>query len=567
MNPSEPRWIERIFVEETGEDFLGLRSVQANITGYLLPGIITITPRARYYSFYSWLLFEYQEQHPPGMSLANFIKRREQIFALANLAFDSYKGYGDRTAGMIGTIKIRQHVRDHGEKDHVPLSVDNYIISTFGGYGQYSAVMNALGLIKESEEADIDIDLLPKSRKMADAFRDSIKGTQYYQHRGEYDTATFIPMNLLQEYGEKCYLSGLAHAADASPVLEALFGFDAKHILPEPGRDLPTYGNMAGSLGMMIEMLAQADQAFDDQVFRDCIMYGICPDFKQYQPSKSLEPILAHWRMFQLREYYVYALYELWIYFLDVLRSRGPFTFDIFRNYLDERVNCAHELDIAGIKVPEKKLSELLTIEFINDLLEQSNISNDTFDELCITYATQYDVKASERWIQNLLESGEYQNREVRLMLAWCTLVSIYLRLKGIQLSDSNNSWIWALEGGARRRSMDLFVRHMDASIANKKSLLETLDWLFRDYVLAQHTITALEKWGQRSVNTFHFSYENGVYEWIKMDSNTFTASRFFQAYSMIRDLGLVGLDEAGIPSLTQQGKETLNRILRKFSG
>ena len=49
----DPRWIAPIYQDLTGEDFLGLRAVHANITGYLLPGIITITPRAHYSSFVS----------------------------------------------------------------------------------------------------------------------------------------------------------------------------------------------------------------------------------------------------------------------------------------------------------------------------------------------------------------------------------------------------------------------------------------------------------------------------------------------------------------------------------
>ena len=79
----DPRWTAQIYDNDAGQDFLGLRAVQANTVDYLLPGIITTTPRARYYAFYSWLLVEYAEAKHEDWSLAQFIRRREQIFALA----------------------------------------------------------------------------------------------------------------------------------------------------------------------------------------------------------------------------------------------------------------------------------------------------------------------------------------------------------------------------------------------------------------------------------------------------------------------------------------------------
>ncbi len=76
-------WIEKIYKEEEGQDYLGLRLVQGHIVGHLLSGIITTTKRARYYAFYSWLLVEYANRHhPDGWSFNHFI-RREQIFGLA----------------------------------------------------------------------------------------------------------------------------------------------------------------------------------------------------------------------------------------------------------------------------------------------------------------------------------------------------------------------------------------------------------------------------------------------------------------------------------------------------
>ena len=556
---NNPQWIEKIYSDNSGEDFLGLRLVQGNITDYLLPGIITITPRARYYAFYSWLLHEYQSQHPAGMSLAKFVKRREQVFALANLFFDLESGYGEGTSGMIGSRKLTQVVSEIGEKKQIPLTNDDYIGATNGGYGQYIGVMRSLEIIREPEDEGADLELLPKSKALAQAFEKAITGTVYYKKRHEFDTAKIIHRDVLTEYGAACYLSGLVDAPDNQTTLQTLFGLDAKHMLPDPQLSLPRLGNMAPSLGLMLDMLSQAKTQFNDNDFRRCALYGACRDFKNYNPRPKLKPVLAHWQMFQLREYYVYCLYEVWRYFLDALKTKGPLTFEQFLKHLDgsdiSRIKSTLKMKNAGT------LSQINLRRLVTTVLEQSGCTDKDFDAACIAYSTTSQTPLKEEVLADIIYDEETSHEEC-MLLAFLVLISIYLRLRGIFLTDKVGAWNWAEEGGTRRRSMSLFMQHMDELVQNESSLFDFMGWIFRDYIVAQHTITALEKWRQRDVNTFHFSDNNGVYEFLRMDGNGFTASRFPQSYSMLRDLGLIKFDDENIPRLSKRGKETLNVVL-----
>ncbi|MBW2241255.1 MAG: hypothetical protein JRH01_04655 [Deltaproteobacteria bacterium] len=47
---------------KTGLDQLGAQAVCINIYGRLIPGITNVTDRARYYSFYPWLIWSHREQ-------------------------------------------------------------------------------------------------------------------------------------------------------------------------------------------------------------------------------------------------------------------------------------------------------------------------------------------------------------------------------------------------------------------------------------------------------------------------------------------------------------------------
>lgn len=57
---SLPQWTTRITNTEVGgEDHLGLEGAAQSYQQLLVPGIITTTDHARYYSFYSWILHRF----------------------------------------------------------------------------------------------------------------------------------------------------------------------------------------------------------------------------------------------------------------------------------------------------------------------------------------------------------------------------------------------------------------------------------------------------------------------------------------------------------------------------
>lgn len=559
----DPVWIAPIYNDKGGEDFLGLRAVQGRITGYLLPGIITITPRARYYSFYSWLLLEYANNHPKGWSLGKFIHRREQIFALANLAYTAIAEDTPSTGGMIGLIKLRKHWKDYQEYAKIPLTVDNYLRASLGGYGQYTGVMRSLNLIRTNEDNDDDLEVLPKGQELAQAFAKAIKQTKYYKERATYDTAQTIPRTVLEEYGKKCHLSYLSLSPDRDPILETLFAFDSKYQLPRPNSDTPTRGNMRGTLGLILDMMDQAEDGFYVYEFRRAITYGLCPDYSPYQPAQALRPILAHWQMFQLREYYVYALYNLWRYFLNWLKHAGRQSLRTFCDHLNETVDLARLGNDLNLTLPAQSLADWPLDGWFYCLLDQQDLPQGDLPVRCEAFARQSQAPLNEDDLFWQFDEIELDDPTGYVGTTWLLLSALYLRLRGLQATATEDAWYWARNGQARRRSLSRFVEDVSSHVEARQTVLEALHRLFRDYIIAQHTITSLEKWQQRGANTFHFNYENGFLEWVKAGQTGFSASRFEQAYTMLSDLGLFEADENNwVPNLTPLGQQTLQRIL-----
>lgn len=562
MSDLKPHWISRIYTRTTGQDFLGLRAVQASVMEYLMPGITTITPRARYYPFYSWLLLEYGESHPQGMSLAAFIKRREQIFGLANLAWAESSDDIANEGGLQGSTKLSRHWEAHRESGNIPLTVNDYLKARRGGFDAYAGVVQDLGLIRWQDTGTLDI--LPKGLRLAESFRDAVRDTQYYGNRSDFDLADAISVAVLVEYGARCHLGGLPSSSDCLPTLEALFAFDTDETRPRPVASDTSLGNMKGTLGLVLHMLQEAERPLGEDAFREATAFGLCEDYTLYQPADALRPFLAHWQMYQLREYYVYALYALWSHFLYWLRLQGPATFHQFRTHLNEAVDLAHAAGEVGLGVSSGSLDHWTLGEWLTQLLDASSIPQGDWKQRCCAFSQESRTPLNEHAIYRTLEHTERGDAAMYVGLAWLMVCALYLRLQGLQETDPWNAWYWARKGGARRRSLHLFVRDMSIHSASGDTILDTLCSLYRDSIIAQHTITVLEKWRQRKSNTFHFVYNEGLFNWVRDDSTGFSAHRFRQAYDMLADLGLyrIGGNPGESPRLTDLGRTTLQRVL-----
>lgn len=566
MNDMDPRWTAPIYTNTSGQDFLGLRAVQASLMEYLMPGITTITPRARYYPFYAWLLVEYGDSHPPEMSLAAFIKHREQIFVLANLAWADASDDISTIGGLQGSGKLSNHWEAYREASSVPLTVDDYLKARRGGFDSYAGVVQDLGIIRWQESGTLDI--LPKGLRLADSFADAISETEYYHRRREFDQVDAIPKHILVDYGRRCHLGGLAVSPDRLPTLETLLAFQVDETLPNPDASQTALGNMKGTLGLILHMLDQAQDPFGEDAFRETTALGSCIDYVDYEPAEPLRPFLAHWQMHQLREYYVFALYALWTHFLYWLRLEGPATFERFRAYLSEVLNPAESAVDVGLAVSSRSSDQWRLGDWLTELLNACDINEGDWTERCHAFSQQSQMPLNEHSIYQRLDQTERSDAARYVGLSWLILSALYLRLLGLREVDRWNSWYWARKGGSRRRSLHLFVDDLTRHVASGDSVLDTLTSLYRDYIISQHTITVLEKWRQRNSNTFHFTCDEGLFDWVRDDDTGFSGHRFRQAYDMLADLGLYEIDSvAGAPPrLTDLGRATLQRVLEACS-
>ena len=118
INFSIPPWTSEITdTFGTGEDMLGVEGAAQGYQQDYIPGIITVTDRARYYSFYAWVLYRYINL--PGSSLrmadfrGEFFRRHEMAFLLAGY---SHHSHDKPLSGLIGSGVNSFKVRGWWEK-------------------------------------------------------------------------------------------------------------------------------------------------------------------------------------------------------------------------------------------------------------------------------------------------------------------------------------------------------------------------------------------------------------------------------------------------------------------
>ena len=221
-----PRWLAASLNLNEGRDPLGLQTTtQDRLMPLLLPGLLELSRRARYFSFHAYLLDEYRRRRFPAdpRSLSTFIKRREWEFGLAVQRCPRRCG-----SSPVGKLKLGSLAQETG-----PFRRGESVESALGGYGlYYRSPLIDFGIVARSGtllgEQPIPIDVLRPTQRAADlahAFREAVQDTAY--HSNWMVTDDPIPVEVIDELAQVACLCGLdAHPQERAAIRAAIFDTD-----------------------------------------------------------------------------------------------------------------------------------------------------------------------------------------------------------------------------------------------------------------------------------------------------------------------------------------------------
>lgn len=283
-----------------GLDHLGTQAPCVLIYSQLLPGITNVTDRARYYSFYPWLVWSF-DQHYPKDDEARFIelfRRADCLFTLISERHSRVTDHDNERHGvaMVGRVQLLQALDRLQAGDSLGLSQytaqdspSRYFKNPMGGLAQYYAgTLSDLKLIDASAKPWIKY-TKEFGTPLAEQVNASIQAARFWKVI-ESDNVTLEDLDALDAFCA-CRLS---QSIDECQTLTNLY-FDRNKSFDQEGvqrrRSLGLILNLARSLGDGHDLT--------ESVFRACTYSGELPGKTPWPVPESLQTTLACWSIYQ----------------------------------------------------------------------------------------------------------------------------------------------------------------------------------------------------------------------------------------------------------------------------
>lgn len=546
MMISSPQWTARFTNDDViGEDHLGVEGMAQSYQQYLVPGIISTTDHARYYSFYCWILYRYINQPDSPRTLAGFrgqyFKRHELAFLISCYSHHKDRNYlGGLVGSGVGNYKARR-IWDSGD----PITLDDhldYFGHSQGGFGQYyRPVMQTMGLLAEPESPRWIYRLTHRGEALAKAFAETIETTTYSQQLEQKNELSSLTHDIATEYGQHACLctEAMSRSTDREPLLEAFFRFDQNGLKnPHTRRRL--------TLALILDLVKQANDVPLRDALRRSLYLGWYDAGTAYQPHPSLHSWYQRWRFAQARHCYTAALQALWAVFLDHLRDADQITFEDFIKYVEGFLP-----DGVATMPLSSYLTQLCTAVGLEGDWQQATSE---FHAAC-----QVETGQDEMSLFDSIWGGD---RETAVLIPNAVQILCQLFLRHYQLWQSGDS-TWEEVAQEERLPLAQFMDDLDRHAQENLSVKDWLAWVYRSYCLGQHEIIALQKLRYNKYNTFKFYYQDDRFAWASNPAQykvplRFPGLRLYNGLTILTDLALVEENEDGICILTAEGEAYL---------
>lgn len=470
----------------TTRDSLGIEGVAASISAELCPIVNTVTPRAFYWPFMVWIYYDFYkysgiEEHNYSVFDKEYVKRQDYFFVLSQLLNDAPDQYN--LVGKQNTMNDLLNNPD-GPYEYNP----NYFVSTFGGMQYYNAGCISLDYVRE-----IDVDnngrfsfpkLTPDGKKMALAFQNVIKDTEYYKKYRLNNVP--VPKSVLIEYGQviniglkgfdKCKIDLKNHLFNNEhfPVLTDCCNY-IKHIYNE--------------YDMQDSILAS---------FREILFDAYSIRGRNESIGSELRSVSNGWEIVIGRQYFTSGLESIWKFMLYNLNL--PMTKKEWISLCINRTNWTLDLDTC-----------------IKDVLDECNYDYNTRESMI------YDA-SHLRNVSCMVENG------MKIIL------SMYNRfVDRTDFGDESAYLTWGNE------SSSISFEELITTVNNYKNrtIRELLTYIMDQWLIEQHYKTAFEKLLQNR-DGFYYEIIDGRYIHKCDFDMAFQGIRLFQLAQVMKDLDIL---------------------------
>lgn len=522
-----------------GLDHLGVQAPCIALYGQLLPGITNVTDRARYYSFYPWVLWAFERRYKDHSvdEFRRVLRRAECLFTLiairhARVVDDGDDGlHGRAMVGRDKLLRIEEDTDGFDLDDYATLEGPNrYFQNKLGGLGQYYfGPLRDLRVLDHHEGAGYPGYDDQRGRKLAEAFASAVLEDAFFRVL-EQETAEWEELDDLAAFCP----CGLRDNAAEHELLLDLFLARTELFQGDGGT------TRRASLELMLDLAGQSardpEYAFEG-LLRGGAYTGALVDGSAWQVAAPHQRVLRGWGTYQRNELLSIAVQGL---FASVLRA-------IER---DEARKIRQASDAADVAVR-------LLSSFGADLKLP-------LDQLVTRVRGKLPTLAN------------WKQEEHELQRGW--------RLPSLRLDDDTNLAAIARESveillALLARGVDeypygdfeldpeyfdpreihlLSLRHASKNEWTGLTVEGWIRWVAVQWGVARHLRVALRKLRGERRDTFRIRPLEGELRVVEAPEPVFTQPRVSRAQQILRDLGLVEYDDEGVMVLTDRGRAEL---------
>jgi hypothetical protein len=522
-----------------GLDHLGAQAPCIALYGQLLPGITNVTDRARYYSFYPWVVWAFERRYSARTidEFRRVLRRAECLFAL--IAIRHVRAVGDNNHGLHGQamvgrdklLRIDEGAKGFSLDDYATLEGPNrYFKNKLGGLGQYYfGPLRDLRVLDHHEGAGYPGYDEQRGRQLAEAFASAVPEDAFFRVL-EQQTTTWEDLDELAAF---CPCKLRENAAEHELLLDLFLA-----------RTEPFQGDggttRRASLGLILDLASQdardPEYAFEG-LLRGSAYTGALVDGSAWQVAKAHQRVLRGWGTYQRNELLSIGVQGL---FAAVLRA-------IER---DEARMIRQASDAADVAV---RLLASLGADLKLSLDALVARERDTLPALADWQNEGHELQRGWR-LQNLplkddASLEQIAQESVAILLA--------LLARGVDEYPYGDFELDPEYFDPREVHL-LSLRHASRNEWVGLTVEDWIRWVAVQWGVARHLRVALRKLRGERRDTFRIRPLEGELRVVEAPEPVFTQPRVSRAQQILRDLGLVAYDDEGVMLLTDRGQAEL---------
>ena len=530
MRPGDPVWTEKVEEQEIAQDPLAMNRVMNRLLEDLLPGITTISPRARYISHHLWAARDVIQRDNPE-SRPEFLEgmyQRERILLLVSVRHDQADFEEQRNHKEIVGIREGRKIIDREED---PLSLDFRFFANRGGsFGQaYIGPLKTMGLLEIDEATGFESPT-EQGEEIAEAYAELANESGLAEISQEKSISQDKLSNL--PYDQCLCQICEPDAPDRNTLRDLYLGRSA------PAGHRTSSHSRGRSLLLLLHL---ADRTSDEtslspSMFLDACYFGTIETedgLISANIPKNLKAQATRWKVLRAHDYLTYAaevVFEAWLDYLET-NERDATISNFVKNALSSTTleklesNC----DINDVD-PSTPFSTLL-----NGIWPNATVEDVVYGEE--KASVSMDDSVSEHNLDAALTSAKEEKDWPEVHAQWPRLTLAMALRFGSPKEKEPDAWSWMASHTEKDLSPARFLKKIKELLWESATVEDFISWFIQQYVINQ----AMEVRNQRSsgsnLGRGWFEKRGGHWEKTRDYSAGHWSARFNSARSVLRDL------------------------------